>query len=262
MLKKAVIIFFICIIFITNIICFAQNDVKKVISDENQLSVLATIRDIDSDYVYVELYDTVGNDSNQFETSQMLKLNKFKFTYCETHAYDYNVPKIGDNIYVYISLQKDGTYNVSDVAYKTDTVDLRTLNVYVPYEMKENKCMADVAAISYFLRSDGSEKNISVSDGVVYIEQNGEISRLYPSETEAALPVIYIDKEGKLINDEKKQQDVINVVDNPIDQAKEIYNSELAFAKRIIALGIIVIGSIVGVVLIYINANKKKNRGI
>ena len=151
---------------------------------------------------------------------------------------------------------------VGNAAYKTDTVDLRTLNVYVPVETKNNSCMAEVAAISYFIRSDGSEDGITITDGTVTIEHDGQKTRLYPSETEKALPVIYIDKSGQVIDDAKKQQDVINVVDNPIDQAKELYNTELMFAKRIVAISIIAIGFIVGIVVIYIYSNKKKNRSI
>lgn len=261
-LKKVVTILLMLIMITANIVCFAQSDVQRVIADENQLSVLATVRDIDSNYIYVELYDTVGPDNPKIMTHKTLKLNKFRYTYCKTHADEYNSPKIGDNIYISLYEKNDGTYTVSNAAYKTDTVDLRTLNVYVPEETRNNSCMAEVAAISYFIRSDGSEKNISVTDGVVTLEHNGEKTRLYPSETEKALPVIYIDKTGQIINDEKKQQDVINVVDNPIDQAKEIYNSELVFAKRIIAISIIAIGFIAGIIGIYINSNKKKNRGI
>ena len=261
-LKKSVTILLLFIMIMANVVCFAQSDVQRVITDENQLSVLATIRDIDSNYVYVELYDTVGPDNENLMSLKTLKLNKFRYTYCKTHADEYNSPKIGDNIYVCLYQKNDGSYLVGNAAYKTDTVDLRTLNVYVPVETKNNTCMAEVAAISYFIRSDGSEKSISISDGIVTVEHDGQKTRLYPSETEKALPVIYIDKSGQIINDDKKQQDVINVVDNPIDQAKEIYNSELVFAKRIVAISIIAIGCIAGIVVIYIYSNKKKNRGI
>lgn len=261
-LKKIITILLMFIMIIANVISFAQSDVQRVITDENQLSVLATIRDIDNNYVYVELYDTVGPDNENLMSSKTLKLNKFKYTYCKTHADEYNSPKIGDNIYVCIYPKNDGTYLVGNAAYKTDTVDLRTLNVYVPVETKNNSCMAEVAAISYFIRSDGSEDGITITDGTVTIEHDGQKTRLYPSETEKALPVIYIDKSGQVIDDAKKQQDVINVVDNPIDQAKELYNTELMFAKRIVAISIIAIGFIVGIVVIYIYSNKKKNRGI
>ena len=248
-------------ILMTCISGYAQSDAQNVISNEMHISVLATISEIDDDYVYAELYDTVGIDNSVVKLPQILKIKKFKYTYCNDHADSYNVPKLGDNIFIGVEIQDDKTFSISGVAYRTDTVDMRTLNVYAPVDMKNKDCMSEIAAIAYFIRSGGLERNIVISDNAVYFEQDGERTKLYPAEVEDAVPVIYVDENG-LVIDDVKQQDVINVLDNPIDQAREVYNAELVFAKRIIAVGIIFIGLIVGIIVIYVVSNKRKSRGI
>lgn len=231
--------------------CAASDAVQDVISSNSPgVMLLGTVSDIDDKYVYMEAYNTVGSEHIGGDYADVLKVEKFKYTYCQEHAESYNTLKIGDNIFV--CLQKNGdTYRLNGVAYKTDTVDARTLNIYAPAHMKGKECMADVVAIAYFVRSNGTDHSFVIKDGAVSVVKDGTETKLYPNDIKNAIPVIYIDSTGKNVA-EVKQQDVINVSGNPFENVWGTYNEELVFAKRVLAIGVIFAGIILGMIVVYV----------
>ncbi len=240
--------------------CTATPSIAQTLISSNgeHIMLLATVSDIDDRYVYIEVYNTVGSEHTGDDYVDVLKVDKFKYTYCQEHADSYNTPKIGDNIFVCLK-NSGATYSVNGVAYKTDTVDARTLNIFAPVDMKNKECMADVVAVAFFVRSNGMDHGFVVKDGAVSVVKDGAETKLYPSDIKNAIPVKYIDITGKNV-DEVKQQDVINVTGNPFENVWGTYDKEVVFAKRVLATGIIFAGIILGMVVVYIYANKKSKQ--
>lgn len=241
--------------------CFGEEIALKVLSDTDAHCVLATVSDIDDNYIYAELYNTVADTQHVDSVlPKMLKIKKFRYSYCEEHAEEYNSPRVGDNIFA--TLKGDGNvFAVTTAAYKTDTVDERTLNFLAPAEMKNEHCLDDVVALSYYVRSNGLERGFVFDNGSVMLDRgDNTLTKLYPADIKNPIPVKFVDMTGKIV-DEKKQQDVIDVTGNNIfENLWGSYNYELIFAKRILALGIILAGFILGMVVVYFAVVRKKRQ--
>ncbi len=241
--------------------CYAEDIAKSVLADTEAHCVLATISDIDENFVYAELYNTVADSQHvDRELPQMLKIQKFRYSYCDDHGDDYNAPKVGDNMFATV-MGDDGAYIVTSAAYKTDTVDERTLNFLAPADMKNEHCMDDVVAIAYYVRSNGLERSFVFDNGTVMLERSDHtLTKLYPADIKNPLPVKFVDSTGKVV-EEKKQQDVIDVSGgNLFENLWGGYNYELIFAKRAISLGLIFAGIILGMIAAYLVVVRKRNR--
>ena len=251
---------FIITMMTTTLNCLCADVALAVLDDTESHCVLATISDIDPDYVYAELFNTVA-DTNHDESTlpKVLKIKKFRYSYCSEHADDFNSPKIGDNIFATVKKTGD-VYEVTNAAYKTDTVDERTLNFYAPSVIKGEQCMDDIVALAYFVRSNGLEREYEFDNGSVYVVRGDDSrTKVYPADIKTPLPVRFVDDAGKVV-DVAKQQDVINVDgDNLFENLWNSYNYELLFAKRSIALGIICAGAIFGMIIVYIIWGRKSN---
>lgn len=241
--------------------CFGEEIAVNVLSDTEAHCVLATISDIDDNYIYAELYNTVADNQHiDSVLPKTLRIKKFRYSYCQEHADGYNSPRIGDNIFA--TLKADGNvYYVTSAAYKTDTVDERTLNFLAPAEMKNEHCLDDVVALSYYVRSNGLERGFVFDNGSVMLERgDNSITKLYPADIKNPIPVKFVDMSGKVV-EEKKQQDVIDVSGNNIfEDLWGSYNYELVFAKRVLSLGIILAGIILGMVVVYFVVVRKKKQ--
>ena len=241
--------------------CFGEEIAVNVLSDTEAHCVLATISDIDDNYIYAELYNTVADNQHiDSVLPKILRIKKFRYSYCQEHADGYNSPRIGDNIFA--TLQGDGNvYSVTSAAYKTDTVDERTLNFLAPAEMKNEHCLDDVVALSYYVRSNGLERGFVFDNGSVMLNRgDNTITKLYPADIKNPIPVKFVDMSGKVV-EEKKQQDVIDVSGNNIfEDLWGSYNYELVFAKRVLSLGIILAGIILGMVVVYFVVVRKKKQ--
>lgn len=239
--------------------CFGEEIAVNVLSDTEAHCVLATISDIDDNYIYAELYNTVADNQHiDSVLPKILRIKKFRYSYCQEHADGYNSPRIGDNIFA--TLKGDGNvYSVTSAAYKTDTVDERTLNFLAPAEMKNEHCLDDVVALSYYVRSNGLERGFVFDNGSVMLNRgDNTITKLYPADIKNPIPVKFVDMSGKVV-EEKKQQDVIDVSGNNIfEDLWGSYNYELVFAKRVLSLGIILAGIILGMVVVYFVVVRKK----
>lgn len=255
-----------CILTVISVIttvttCFSEEITLNVLSDTEAHCVLATVSDIDDNYVYAELYNTVA-DTQHIDSvlPKMLKIKKFRYSYCTEHAEEYNSPRVGDNIFA--TLKGDGNvYAVTSAVYKTDTVDERTLNFLAPAEMKNEHCLDDVVALAYYVRSNGLERGFVFDNGSVMLDRgDNTMTKLYPADIKNPIPVKFVDLTGKVV-DEKKQQDVIDVSGgNIFENLWGSYNYELVFAKRVLALGIILAGIILGMVVVYFVVVRKKKQ--
>ena len=94
----------ICILFASNSVVFAKDIALDVIEGDHEYLILATVSDIDENYVTAEFYDTLNKTEEQISSS--IQIEKFRYSYCSEHAESFNSPKIGDNIF--IALDKEG----------------------------------------------------------------------------------------------------------------------------------------------------------
>lgn len=241
----------ICFLLVINTVAFASDIALDVIDGEHAYLVLATISDIDEIYVTAEFYNTLNETEEQIPSS--IKIEKFRYSYCSEHADSSNNPKIGDNIF--IVLDKAGDVYKSSVAYKTDTVDVRTLNLLVPSAMENQECMTDVAAIAYYIRTGGINTSFAFADNTVSIIQDGTEHVIYPTDAKTPVGIKYVTGQGKTI-DSQKQQDVISV--NPMFPEDMAFYKEMIFGKRVVALGIVFAGVILGMLVMYFTAMGRK----
>ena len=249
--KKFFCALLICLSFVMSTVVFASDIALDVIDGEHGYLMLATISDIDDSYVTAEFYNTLNKTNEQIPSS--IKIEKFRYSYCSEHADSSNSPKIGDNIF--IVLDKVGDVYKSSAAYKTDTVDVRTLNILVPSAMENQECMTDVAAIAYYIRTGGINTSFAFADNTVSIIQDGAERVIYPTDAKTPVAVKYVTGQGKTI-DSQKQQDVIAV--SPIFPEDMAVYKEMLFGKRIVALGIVFAGAILGMLVMYFTAIRRK----
>lgn len=258
--------FLMCIVLSAVLCCIfgvsARDLALTTINDEHDMTVLATISDIDDESITADVYNSVGvlpGDKTQLAHS--VKIKKFRYTYCSEHAQDYNTPKVGDNIFISLNAgEENGTeplYEAVGAVYKTDTVDIRTLSVLAPDEMKNKDCMDDIVAVAYYIRSDGMQKEFNFGDGTVGITKEGKEIRLYPPDVKTQLPIKYIDKDGKIVSTDKKQDVIAVNPNNPVGGIGAI-DRGFVTGRRIIAVGIIAAGLIIGMIAVYIGATKHK----
>ena len=261
-MKKMIIGLMLVMVFaFTATVGYCEEIAMNVLADTEAHCVLATVSDIDDNYVYAELYNTVADTQHVDSVlPKLLKIKKFRYSYCDEHADGYNSPKIGDNIFA--TIRGDGAvYNVTSAAYKTDTVDERTLNFLAPDEMKNEHCLDDVVALAYYVRSNGLERGFVFDNGSVMLERSDNtLTKLYPADIKNPIPVKFVDLTGKVVDD-VKQQDVLDVSGgNVFENLWGSYNYELVFAKRTLALGIILSGIILGMVVVYFVVTHKKKQ--
>ena len=230
---------------------YAKDIALDVIEGDHDYLMFATVSDIDEGYITAEFYDTLNKTEDEIPLS--VKIEKFRYSYCPEHGDSFNNPKIGDNIFVVLDKSENG-YSAS-VAYKTDTVDSRTLNLLVPSDMENNDCMTDVAAIAYLIRNGSANISFAFVDDTVSILRDKQETVIYPTDAKNPVAIKYVTGEGKAKNT-GKAQDVIAV--NPVLPEAASYYKDLLMGKRIVALGIVLIGLISGMIVMYLSNKRKR----
>lgn len=257
MFKKisfAIIIFTLLFTFIT---ATARDIVIDSSASSGSVEALATISDITDSHITLEVYGQIGLD-DEIKLVETIKLKKFSYSYCDDHARSYNSPKIGDNVYIGIKESGNG-YEISSFAYKTDTVDIRTLNILAPVDMENEECMAELVARAYHIRSNGAQKEFVVDENnVLYAKKDGQEIKIYPTDSKTTLPVKLINSDGKIVSNEKKHDVLAINTEAPFNFFEPI-DKDLILARRIVAVGIILTGLIIGMLIIYFSTTKRKS---
>ncbi len=209
-MKRKVSIVFLCIIclfLITSNVVYADS-VDNFIKGDNDLLVLATITDIVDNNVVIEPFSCFKNRISGTDTvlPDTVTLNKFRYYYCNEHAENFNIPKIGDNIV--ISLGKNlNSYYIKNGVYKTDTVDVKNIRVLVPISAKGEDCEGKLVSLSYFISTGGSYDRFVYQNGIVKVNENNAEVTLYPSVKNTEKLITYVGEDGKEMS--SKEEDVI-----------------------------------------------------
>ena len=114
--------------------------------------------------------------------------------------------------------------------------------------------MIDVIAVAYYIRSLGAYTSFAFTEDTLSVLLSDEKVLLYPTDS-TPMAVTYVTGEGKPLNQEQ-QQDVI-ALNTSNNQALKRYQ-ELLMVKRIIAIGIILSGAIIGMIVIHLASVKRK----
>ncbi len=234
----------------------AQTVATEIITGEQDYLLLATISDITDDaIVAAPYYSIVRQDENGRDMDEMLPtkdaiyIEKFRYSYCMEHADSFNTPKLGDNIFISLSKKGNG-YVLKNGAFKTDTVDYKILTFLAPASMEGQDCMDDLAALSYFVRTDGKVRDFSFENGTVKVVKDGRELMLYPSDKLKEL-VTFVADNGK-VSDSSKTKDVIT------DQ--EVALEKPADYRWVLAMGILVLGLILGGILLSVLLQRDKRQ--
>ena len=234
---------------------FAKDLALKVVDGQDNICILGTVSDINDKHIITEFYDFVGKTTDKkINEKSMLKIERFKYSYCTEHGWNYNTPKIGDNVFLSVKDKGDGTY-LCEVAYKTDTVDIRTLNLLVPSNMENKDCMQDMTVISYFIKSDGEQLLYAFTDGVVYMLTDNKEVQIYPLTSKTPVSLKFITGEGKQDASTDKKEDVLAV--NTTFTENIIWYNNMLFGKRVISIGVIFSGMILGMIVVYLVSVRK-----
>lgn len=155
--------------------------VDKIITNDDDFVILATIIGIDNGENIIELSKEYEISPKNTSLPSTIKVNKFKYSYCEEHSKSYNTPQIGDNIIVKIRISPEHFY-VDNGAFKVDTVSHRTLKVFVPNEMKNKDCCADMLALAHYIRTDGAKTAYTINGNQVISSSDNKVINMYEDD--------------------------------------------------------------------------------
>lgn len=176
MMKKTICI--ILSIALTLIFCLTvfstSSAVDKIIKNNDDYVILATIIGIDNESNMIELSKEYELSPKNTSLPSTIKVNKFKYSYCEEHSKSYNTPQIGDNIIVKVRISSNHYY-VDNGGFKVDTVSHKTLKVFVPNEMKNEDCCADMLALAHYIRTDGEKTLYTINDNQVISSSDNKV---------------------------------------------------------------------------------------
>lgn len=146
-------------------VSYAKTAVESIMGNDDSYIILATITGV-QDSVF-ELSKEYVISPKESDLPAIISVDKFRYSYCSEHAESYNNPQIGDNIIVNLTYS-DGKYYIENGAYKVDTVSYKTLKVLIPIEMKGQDCSAELLALAYYIRSDGTKTDYKYEGSKAY----------------------------------------------------------------------------------------------
>lgn len=234
----------------------AQGNVSDIIGGSQDYLLLATVVDIDGSSIILAPYHSIytNDDKPTQSLNENITVEKFRYSYCDDHTDISMSPRVGDNIF--ISLDKNGyKYSMANGAYKISSVDYKLLTFYASESMRESDCLADIVALAYFVRTDGSMRDFRFEKGTLTTYIDERPLTLYPTEN-IAETISFVNLSGQVI-ESAKIKDVIKEGEYAVEDEFD--------CRWLIAYGIIFLGVLVGGIVVY-NAtakdilNRKSNR--
>lgn len=249
----------ICLVFVM-CMCMgvsAQTVADGIVAGVQDYLVLATISDITDNAITIEPYHSIVrvDDKGQerdavLPVGQSIQVEKFRYSYCIEHAADsFNTPRLGDNIFISLSRRGNG-YAVQNGAFKTNTVDYKILTFLVPADMRDQDCMEDLVALSYFVRTDGKVTAFSFDNGNVRVLKDERELLLYPSDKVKDL-ITFVTDNGRVVEG-NKPKDVI--VDQAVEREKPVDY------RWLLALGILAVGLVAGGIVLSVLLRREGRR--
>lgn len=226
----------------------AQGNISDIIDGNQDHLLLATVVDIDDSSIILAPYHAIyanGAPADSPSLNENIAVEKFRYSYCEDHTDISMSPRVGDNIF--ISLNKNGAkYTMANGAYKISSVDYKLLTFYASESMRESDCLANIVALAYFVRTDGSMRDFRFENGTLTTYIDGRPLTLYPTEN-IAETITFVNLSGQVIGG-AKIKDVIIDGEKPVED-------EIDY-RWLISYGLIFLGVLVGGVVVY-NATAK-----
>lgn len=237
-----VIIMLLCMTFFA----LAQGNVSGILAGDQDYVLLGTVVDITDTSIILDPYHCIhnGNGTMSISLDENIEISKFRYSYCAEHTDISTSPRVGDNVFLSLN-RTSGGYVMANGAYKTSSVSYKLLTFYVPESVKGKSCLAEIVALSHFVRNNGYSREYEIKDGKAYVTTDGKLLDLSPTDTVNKL-VTFVSLDGKV--PDTRTKDVI------IDGG---YESEDDDFRWVVAGCIIVLSAIVGAFVIY-NMNGKE----
>lgn len=238
-------------------VTYAQGKVADILAGKQDYLLLATVVDFDDSSIIVAPYHVIhteGDGENEPSLNSNISIEKFRYSYCHEHSDITTSPKAGDNIFISINENGSG-YSMANGAYKISSVDYKLLTFYASESMKDSDCLAEIVALAYFVRTDGSMRDFHFENDKLTTYIDGKTLTLYPTEN-LTETITFLNIQGKVM-DNVKTKDVIIDGEEPMEESEDY--------RWIIAYGIIILGVLVGGIVVY-NAtamdilNRKRDR--
>ena len=165
-----------CIIFMIISLMFSTASAYKIdgyFNDNDQYTILATIVDA-GDTTYTISCGHILSSPENAVLPEKIVLNKFRYSYDSEQADNYNTPHLGDNIIV--SFKSDGTsYQIQNGIYMVNTVTYSSAFLFIPKELTKKEDILQLAALSYYIRSNGECVEYDFEPDAVYSKDGFEI---------------------------------------------------------------------------------------
>ncbi len=230
-------------IIISSNVVYADS-VDDFITGNDDLLVLATITDIVDNSIVIEPFSCLKNriDESDVILPDTIKLNKFRYYYCNDHAKNFNIAKIGDNIIISLAKHQNN-YSIKNGVYKTDTVDMKNIRILVPVTAKGEECEEKLVSLSYYLSTGCGNEKFIYQNGTVKVNENGVEVTLYPSEKNTEKLITYVGEDGKEISG--KREDVISGgINLTLDEDNDVWIYAMITIVAGLFIGFVVIASI------------------
>lgn len=219
-----------CIVFVMiSILCTTAlaYRIDGYFNDNDQYTILATIIDAGDTTYTISCGHILASPENAVLPEKIV-LNKFRYSYDSTQADNYNTPHLGDNII--ISFKKTGSsYQIQNGIYMVNTVTYSSAFLFIPKELTKKEDILKLAALSYYIRSNGECVEYDFRQDAVFSKEGFEI-----------VPSQYL----KVIE-----------TDNITGRQEEIEKPKLIFAdenKWLIGVFIILFGMVAGLIALVI----------
>ncbi|MBE7031180.1 MAG: hypothetical protein E7409_07125 [Ruminococcaceae bacterium] len=253
-LCSTILVIMVCVLMVHTV--SASGLARAIMEDKQSYLLLATVEDItDAHIVLNPFYTFVRSDARQTgqapQTGVPISVEKFRYSYCIEHGDWFNAPKLGDNVFISLS-RKGGYYVMKNGAYKTDSVDYKTMRFRIPVDMKGQECMTDPVALAYFVRTDGQVSEFEFGEGTVSVVQGERRLELYPSDSTENELISFVGNDGKVLS-AGKSKDVIADTDATLPQKDY---------RWIYALTLLVIGIVAGAVAVYLTGKQELHKTI
>ncbi len=220
----------------------AQGNVSDIIEGNQDYLLLATVVDIDGPSIILAPYHSIDTNSSEpvRTPNENITVEKFRYSYCEDHTDISMTPKVGDNIF--ISLDKNGyKYSVANGVYKISSVDYKLLTFYASESMRDSDCLADIVALAYFVRTNGTMRDFRFENGTLTTRIDERPLTLYPTEN-ISETVSFVNISGKVI-ESAKIKDVIKEGEGAVEDKTDY--------RWLVSYVIIFFGALIGGIVVY-----------
>ncbi|MBO5008517.1 MAG: hypothetical protein J6D26_06750 [Clostridia bacterium] len=214
------------------------------ISGKQDHMILGSVKDISEKKIVITVDHVLSEPASKLIGTD-ITVSAFEYSYCEEHTPDeFNSPIISDNLVISVD-KKGDAYVVKNGAYKVDSNEYASCKIVVHEDMHEEDCLSDLMRITCFIRSNAKVKEFE-------FDEEGRIYAAYPQTVEQC--VNFVDDDGTALVDEETPDTLPTVP--PAAPGEQSHSED---NRWIIAVCMLVVGSIAGMGVLYLVMTRKNS---